>query len=295
MKGIIFVVWEKYFAERFGSRMLASYREALNETPDKLPLVGKTYPDEWLVQGLNIASSLTSVSEDRLLIEYGRYFMLDNLVEHLCGYLLAQAWTGYDLLLLMRDAHAQMRRTPDGLMPPLFNYEFLSKDRHHMMLTYDSHRHLCALLEGCIYGAAERFGERAYVHEHTCQKRGDAVCRFEVRFTGESWAKRATPQKIKQEKDRLSKRKLSDLILSTLTTDQASSLTLADIQHAVEQRQGPYFPEIYQKQHTSGPVHVLQIHNELARLQQVGLVSSTLNQMGDTLESRRYWRSPTRD
>src|SRR5579859_1024117 len=117
MKGIIFVIWEKYLGERFGSDFLKGYRETLGETADNLPITGKTYPDALLLEGLKLASQQTRFSEDRLMVEYGRYFMINGLVEYLCGYLLAQAWCGYDLLLLMRDAHAQMRRTPDGLTP----------------------------------------------------------------------------------------------------------------------------------------------------------------------------------
>lgn len=295
MKGIIFVVWEKYLRDRFGTDYLDRYRKDLGETPENLPVTGKTYPDELLVQGLKLASKQTLYSEDRLMVEYGRYFMINGLVEYLCGYLLAQAWCGYDLLLLMRDAHAQMRRTPDGLTPPLFTYEVLSDDHNHMILTYDSTRKLCSLLEGCIYGAAERFGERAHVREFSCQKKGDAVCRFEVKFEGESWAKRASPEMIEREKNRLSKQGLTNLMLGALPGDARSGMTLSDIKHAVDQNQGPYFPEIYQRQRKLSPVHVSQIYTALTRLQQVGLVSSTLNQPGDTFENRRYWRSPTSD
>jgi len=294
MKGIIFVVWEKYLDERFGSKFLHSYRDAIGESDTNLPLTGRTYPDAMLVQGLKTASRMTSLTEDRLMVEYGRYFMINGLVEYLCGYLLAQSWCGYDLLLQMRDAHAQMRRTPDGLTPPLFEYEVLSGDHNHMILTYDSSRHLCSLLEGCIYGAAERFGERAQVHQHSCQKKGDRVCRFEVMFEGESWAKRATPDMIEREKQRLSKQGLSNLILQALPHQVGEAISLADLKRMVDQNQGPYFPEIYKNQRHLNPVHISQVYTALAKLQQVGLVASTVN-MGDTFESRRYWRAPTTD
>src|SRR3981081_4009956 len=102
MKGIIFVIWEKYLNDRFGSKLIDAYREQIGESKDQLPLTGRTYPDELLVKGLHTASQLSFTSEDRLMFEYGHYFMLNGLVEYLCGYLLAQAWNAYDLLLLMR-------------------------------------------------------------------------------------------------------------------------------------------------------------------------------------------------
>ena len=248
-----------------------------------------------LVKGLKVASNMAFLPEDRLMLEYGRYFMINGLVEYLCGYLLAQAWSGYDLLLLMRDAHAQMRRTPDDLTPPLFEYEVLSDDHNHMILTYDSSRHLCSLLEGCIHGAAERFGERVRTREISCLKRGDAVCRFDVLFEGESWAKRATPAMIEQEKQRLSKQGMSNLVLQALPQTAKDSLSLREIKRIVDQNQGPYFPEIYKEQRHLNPVHVSQVYSAIAKLQQVGLIASTANHPGDTFETRRYWRAPTSD
>jgi hypothetical protein len=295
MKGIIFVVWEKYLTDRFGKKFVDTYRKTIGESQQDLPLTGRTYPDELLYQGLSAASRLTFVSEDRLMVEYGRYFMINGLTEYLCGYLLAQAWCAYDLVLLMREAHAQMRRTPDGLMPPLFSYEVLSDDHSRMIMTYDSPRKLCSLLEGCIYGAAERFGEKVYIREHTCMKKGAHVCRFEVHFDGESWAKHATPAMIDQERQRLSKQGLSNLILQTLAASDSDAMTLDDVYHAVKQHQGPYYPEIYQHQQIPTVSHISQIYTSLAKLQQVGLVASTAHQADDTFSSRRYWRAPTRD
>ncbi|GHO49567.1 heme NO-binding domain-containing protein [Ktedonospora formicarum] len=295
MKGIIFVVWEKYLGERFGSPFLDRYRAAIGENQQNLPEIVRVYPDELLVKGLATASKMSLESEDALMVEYGRFFMLNGLVEYLCGYLLAQSWSGYELLLQMRDAHAQMRRTPDGINPPLFEYEVLSGDHKHMMLTYESNRRLCSLLEGCIYGAAERFGEKVRIRQHTCQKKGDSVCRFEILFEGDSWAKHATPDRIKQEKERLSKQGLSNLILQVLSPNPNNAMDMFVIKKAIEQHQGSYFPEIYQKQQQLGPVHISQVFTTLAKLQQVGLVSSTANQGPDSFTQRLYWRSPTHD
>lgn len=295
MKGIIFVVWEKYLADRFGSTFIRNYRSHIGESQDQLPLTGRTYPDALLVKGLRAASQLSFVSEDRLMFDYGRYFMINGLVEYLCGYLLAQSWSASELLLQMRDAHAQMRRTTDGVEPPLFAYEVLSADRNHMILTYDSSRKLCSLLDGCIHGTAERFGEKVVTRETSCMKKGDAVCRFEVRFQGESWAKRATPETLKNEKQRLSKQGLSNLILQTLPDDQHASMTLNEIYQAIKQNQGSYSPEIYREPQQITVKHVSQVYTVVTKLEQVGLIASTVNQADDMFENRRYWRAPTHD
>ena len=295
MKGLIFVVWEKYLGEKFGGKFLDLYREAVGETQSNLPLTNRTYPDEMLMTGLNVAHKMTRLPEDTLMFEYGRYFLMNGLVEYLCGYLLAQSWTGYDLLLQMRGAHAQMRRTPDGLMPPLFNYEVLSNDHNHMILTYDSQRKLCSLLEGAIHGAAERFGEKAHTHQLSCMKKGDAVCRFEVRFEGESWAKRATATMIAQEQQRLSKQGLSNLILQVLPTESERSVSMNDLKVIVDQHQGQYVPEIYEDQRPLGKVHISQVYTALMKLLQVGLIASDANKQDDSFATRRYWRTSTTD
>ncbi len=42
MKGIIFVVWEKYLNERFESSFVDTYRNNIGETKDQLPITGRT-------------------------------------------------------------------------------------------------------------------------------------------------------------------------------------------------------------------------------------------------------------
>ncbi len=182
MQGIIFVTWEKYLTDRFGSNFLNLYRETIGETTATVPLTSRVYLDEFLLAGVGAASQLSHFPADTLLREYGRYFLINGLTSHLCAYLLAQAHSGRELLLMMRQAHAQMRKNPDGLTPPVFRYEILTDSPQGITLIYDSHRQLCSVLYGAIEGAAERFGERAHIVERTCMKNGASECRFEVNF-----------------------------------------------------------------------------------------------------------------
>ena len=185
MHGLIFVTWEKYLTERFGSSFLHAYREAIGETPATAPLVSRVYDDAVLLAGVGAASQLAHFPVDTLLREYGHYFMINGLTSHLCSYLLTQVHSGYDLLLLMRKAHAQMRRT-DGLTPPVFGYEALSTYANGLVLIYNNHRQLCPVLYGAIEGAAERYGEKVQIIERACMKRGAAECRFEIYFSANS-------------------------------------------------------------------------------------------------------------
>src|SRR5205823_2311916 len=158
------------------------YRAAIGETPAQSPLASRVYNDETLLAGVGAACKLTGLPANVLLQEYGRYFMLNGLTSHLCAYLLVQVHSGRDLLLTMRNAHAQMRRTPDGLIPPLFGFELLSSNPNGLALIYDSPRQLCSVLWGAIEGAAERYGERVQIREAVCMKGGAALCRLEAIF-----------------------------------------------------------------------------------------------------------------
>src|SRR5712692_3427248 len=140
MHGLIFVTWEKYLSDRFGSSLLHEYRNAIGETAASAPLASRVYDDATLLAGVGAACQLSGFSADTLLREYGHYFMLNGLTSHLCAYLLTKVHSGRDLLLAMRDAHAQMRRTPDAITPPLFKYETISFQRNDFALIYDSPR-----------------------------------------------------------------------------------------------------------------------------------------------------------
>ncbi len=282
MHGLIFVTWEKYLRDRFGDELLDRYRTALGETAASSPLASRIYDDAALLSGVGTANKLTSMPVDSLLWEYGRYFILNGLTSHLCAYLLTQVHSGYDLLLAMRDAHAQMRRVPGGITPPLFAYEAISVSPRKIALVYDSPRKLCAVLWGAIEGSAERYGERVQIIEHSCMKRGAPVCRFELHFSSPMLQPRErleTPAQIAQ---RRNQHQLADLILSVLPDDGGVMLT--EVQKLLQ----PW--QLHPNQ-----VRPRAILEALQHLQHAGLLASTANQPGDDLTHRRYWRASTRD
>lgn len=282
MHGLIFVTWERYLAERYGEAVLQHYREEIGETAATSPLTSRTYTDEALLAGMRVACKLTGAAIDTILWEYGRYFMINGLTSHLCAYLLTKVNSGRDLLLMMRQAHAQMRRLPDGLTPPVFEYDLDVSSPDEVTLIYDSPRKLCTLLWGAIEGAAQRYGQRAQVVELSCMKHGAPVCRFDVRFS----APVSKPLELLETPEQIAKRanqqQLANLILSVLPTEYG--LTLGELQEHL------HIWEIKAEQ--TRPALLLE---GLRHLQHAGLVSSTANQPGDNLANRRYWRTPTEE
>jgi len=282
MHGLIFVTWEKYLSDRFGSSLLHEYRNAIGETAASAPLASRVYDDATLLAGVGAACQLTSFPADTLLREYGRYFMLNGLTRHLCAYLLNQVHSGRELLLTMRSAHTQMGRTPDGLTPPLFEYKPHPQNSDGFVLIYDSPRKLCAVLLGAIEGAALRYGEGVQIVERTCMKLGANACRFEVVFSSPLSQPPQYSETPQQRARRTAQRRLAELVLSVLPENDGAML--GELQRIMQRL--PVNPQQLR------PSVLLEA---LRHLQFVGLVASSANQPGDDLTHRRYWRAPTSD
>ena len=280
MHGLIFVTWEKYLADRFGKSFLIAYRDAVGETASTVPLASRVYDDAILLAGVGAASKLAHFPAETLLREYGRYFLINGLTSHLCAYLLTQVRSGRDLLLMMRSAHTQMRLIPDGLTPPVFEFEALSTYANGLTVIYDSNRQLCPVLYGAIEGAAERYSEKVQIIERSCMKRGATECRFEIYFyqaPNQTQPVIDTPEIVAK---RNARQQLADLVLTALPDE--NGVTLTDLRLMMQQWQGMNSQQLR-------PSILLEA---LKHLQYAGLVASSANQPGDDLSNRRYWRVP---
>lgn len=283
MHGLIFVTWEKFLAERFGTKLLHTYRSSIGETAASAPLANRLYDDATLLAGVGVVCRLTNVDADALLHEYGRYFIVNGLTSHLCAYILRQVHDGRDLLLQMRSSHAQISRTAEMVTPPIFQYEVFSNNPDMLVLVYDSPRKLCSVLQGAIEGAAERFDQQVQINEHTCMKKGAVACRFEVRFSHAKShaASVVTPE---QQVQNVQRQQFSNLILATLPNQ--GGITFRELLQMLKMSSGLFDINLLR------PSKVTEVLNHL---QYAGLVSSTATQAGDTFESRRYWRTPLSD
>ncbi len=280
MHGLIFVTWEKFLTERFGSSFLIAYRKAIGETVANAPLTSRLYDDATLLAGVGAASEISGLALDSLLHAYGRYFIINGLTSHLCTYVLAQVHSGRQLLLTMRDVHARLRTTEDGLTPPLFNYE-ASSHPNEVVLIYDSPRKICSVLWGAIGGAAERYGERVHVIEQSCMKQGAPICRFIAHFSpppAHTRQQLTIPEQVtRQQKQKA----LSELILDFLPVrGTMQGVTLADLQRILQ----------LHKRMKSDQLRPAVLLEAIQHLQFAGYVASTANQPGDDLTNRRYWR-----
>ena len=276
MHGLIFVTWEQYLSARFGSPLLSQYRLKIGETDTSTPLVTQVYDDEHILAGVKTANQLTNLPMETLLREYGRYFMLNGLTSHLCAYLLNNVHSARELLLTMRQAHAQIRRMGPQITPPLFAYEFLSNDDESLVCVYDSPRHLCDVLVGAIEGAAERYGEEVAFQETSCMKRGAATCRFLIRFHASSTPGSSQQSPRQQERWRI-QQEVAELIYAVLPERDGS--TLAEI-----------YERVHKRQSSAQQLRLHQVFEALNHLQHSGWATSTAMHPGMEGIERRYWR-----
>lgn len=280
MLGLIFLTWEKYLAERFGEPLVQRYRGAMGEAAAMALVAGRYYDDALLVKGVETASQLAQIPMDVLLREYGRYYIMNGLTGKLCSYLLTGVHSGRELLLAMRDSHARLRTAFEGATPPAFEYA-PSPDPQTVVLLYRSERRLCSVLQGSIEGAALRYNEGAQIVERTCMNRGDAVCRFEVRFFPRARTAQDAPPNLEQHQPW--QRQLADLILAALPpAGNRTGWTLRDI-GALLAAKGAH--AYYQR-----PAVLL---DAVQQLQFAGLIRSSANEEADTMMNRRYWRLQT--
>lgn len=278
MHGLIFMTWEKYLADRFGSPFLQTYRDQIGESVSTLPLANRLYDDATLLAGVAAASQLTHAPAETLLREYGRYFIFNGLTGHLCSYILSNVSNGRDLLLTMRDAHARLRRTQDGMQPPLF--EYLSAAPHEVALRYDSPRQLCTVLLGAIEGAAQRYGETVQIEEQSCMKQGAATCQIKASFSPPPTdpTRYTVPKSPQQRKERMSLLMQIWRILPEAGT--VDGFTMEGLQERLKRS----------RQVEEAHLRPALLLEALQQLYFAGYVMSTAGLEDDDLMRRRYWR-----
>jgi len=275
--GLVFVTWEKFLQERYGATVLGAYREAIGGTEVSVALASRIYDDALLLKGVATVTKVTGKPANILLREYGRYFLNNSLTSRLCTYILTHVNNARDLLLMMRTAHAQMRRTADTMVPPVFMYEAISDNPNELLLTYDSHRQLCSVLWGCIEGAADRFGEQVVIVERTCMQQGANACLLEIRFNGPDISKMPAENRAIQIRHNEQKY-IADAVLRVLPFEDG--VTLQDLETLMRVRSRMPLEQIR-------PSILL---SAVSHLQLAGLITSTANTPGDILPRRRFWR-----
>jgi len=266
MQGLILVTWEKFLTDHFGDAFVTLYRKAIKQAPSDAPLVSRTYADEVIQTAIITAVKLANTDTQHMLYEFGRYFMISPLVNHLCGYIFSRIHNARDMVLVMRKAHTQIDQSNNSVAPPLFTCIPLDGKPNGITVIYENPYRLCALLHGAIVGSGEYYKERVLVKECSCMLKGDPSCQFEVIFEASDHTR--PKETAAQQQRRLQQQETENRVLMALPSTQREAPSLLHLQKALGLR----------------PLVLLEALNHL---QFVGLISM---QPARELVERRYWR-----
>ena len=283
MHGIIFVSWDSFLRATFGDTFLHEYRAEMYLKGHFISLMNQTYPDEHLLQALTFVSLQKSTSVDALLHAFGRYYIMNELTGFVCAALLEKVKNAKELLLVMADAHLQLKqascemRTSHLISPPIFQYEHVHGHPDQLIVVYQGPRQLCPLLQGAIEGAGMRYREKINIvhNPNECMRHGAHACRLSIQFDplkNTLTHEESTPsERVRSQED------IRSLILQSLPGDVQKALTVDQLSEAIR-RHAP----IGQKMPA---LRMCQLDVALRQLMAIGLVAST-----NTFSHCRYWR-----
>lgn len=178
MKGAIFCGYADFIEETYG---LVTWLEVVDKS--KLAesssfIATEVYDDSIFVELLSITAEILDVSLSDILVNFGeRLFPLlfSSAKQHLvaCD----------DVLQFLHHVenviHIEVKKAdPMAYTPSLVLDEVSATE---MLVKYNSHRQVCFLAEGLIYGAAAQFQQKVTVEHLTCTHQGDSNCLMKVK------------------------------------------------------------------------------------------------------------------
>jgi Haem-NO-binding len=175
LHGLIFTTFRDFVTTQYGPAIAAS---VLAEQPPHV--LTEAYPDEEFIDAVKTACRVTGVDTDDLVREFG-IFAGETTFPRLYSEYYSVAGSARSFLLTVEGLiHELVRATIPNAAPPRLEVAPLGDDG--VSIEYSSPRKLCVLLRGLVEGTARHYGETAEIHEPACMHRGDAACRFEIRF-----------------------------------------------------------------------------------------------------------------
>jgi len=288
MRGIVFQIWDAFVRERLEITPGAG----ANGAHTRAYLLNGVYSDDLLIKEIGRIQQVLQVPLDTLLYDFGVYFADNPIVERVCAHVIHGHMNTMRFMLAMDGAHAAMAATAAAPSPPRFRYEFIS-DRS-LILTYDSARHMCALLRGIIAGSARRYGDQVTIVEEACMLRGAPACRMHISLS--------TPINLEAPGASASAALLPDIqedrqILAVLPEISESQLSGPESRQVVAREGVTIFAVASRLRGVSSRLsRPAVLYAALQRLENAGYVSSMdpehVNGAEPVLQRRCFWRTP---
>src|SRR5437764_10285153 len=239
MHGIVFVSWDRFLQAKFGGIFFQKYRAEMKQRGHVISLINQTYPDQHLLQALAFVSQQQNTSIDTILRSFGQYYIMNELTGFVCAALLEKVKSAKELLLVMADAHSQLKQasremhTAHLISPPIFRYEHIYGHPDRLIVVYQGSRQLCPLLQGAIEGAGMRYHERVTIlhNPNECMRQGGRVCRLFVKF--ESLKNTLTHEESAPSERVRFQENVRRLILQVLPHDVQGAITVDQLSEAI--------------------------------------------------------------
>jgi predicted hydrocarbon binding protein len=173
--GVVFVSFRDFLASRYGADVAANLMST-----EPVYLLSESYDDERLFGLVEKTALSTGDDADGIVFDFGA-FTAEKTFARLYRAFYEIAGSARTFLLTTEDRiHELVRATIPNAAPPKLSVE--ARDDGAVSIVYCSPRRLCVLLRGLVQGTARWYGEHAVIEETACMRRGDRVCRLEVRL-----------------------------------------------------------------------------------------------------------------
>ena len=119
------------------------------------------------------AVRVTGLPRAELLEDFGRFVAPTLIMVYKS--MIKPGWRTLDLIEHTEESiHTVLRARDDATEPPRLSVQ---RDGPRVaVLTYRSHRRLCAMAKGIAHGVADHYGERLGITEEACMARGALSC-----------------------------------------------------------------------------------------------------------------------
>lgn len=178
MKGMVFTMLNDLVEDKFGIEVWDELIDTTQPPSGGVYTSVDTYPDAELLAYVQALSDKTGVAAPDLVRAFGHYVLGKFAEMH------PEFFEGHDLKSFLKSVHdvihVEVKKLhPDAILPE-FTYDDPAPDR--LVMNYHSPRKLCALAEGLITGASEKFGETVRLDHSTCVHTGADRCVLSLNF-----------------------------------------------------------------------------------------------------------------
>ncbi|NMP32089.1 hypothetical protein HII17_10965 [Thalassotalea sp. M1531] len=177
MKGAIFCGYAEFIEQNHG---LMTWLEIIDKSElatSSSFIATELYDDNILVELLTITSDILGVTVSEILTSFGK-ILFPKLMEA-AKHHVDKCDNIFDFLDHVENViHIEVKKADPLAYTPSLILDKISNNK--LLLKYTSHRQVCFLAEGLIYGAANHFNQQVTIEHISCTHQGDKHCLMKV-------------------------------------------------------------------------------------------------------------------